>query len=329
MMHLTVNNCTNIISVNTLFNNVILLFNNERDIINETTYLGVVSLNKRIISLLSAVMIIMTGCSQSNVKNNDETIEEFETQETKVEDNAETKQEGDSQEIMEEPEEPEINIPMTKEDFDFYFSGNPSNTVSVLDVGKISLNSGHFTALDCFYYGFMGEGIPFYTENIPTGEYEVKVCAIDHEMWGERIAAALVSFTDEKPYEFKMALYESQDVTSLEEGYYFGFGVDSGLAALADSEIMQEFLDYQDKYAKENPSKEFYTDELEPMLEEGYKKYPEATVDFIDYVIPGTDHHLVIMESGFGDGIYPVYFGYSESGELCCAVVQFIYPTEM
>lgn len=264
-------------------------------------------------SVLSAVMIVMTGCSQSDVKNNNETREEYEIQESD----------------MEDLEEPEINIPMTKEDFDFYFSGNPSNTVSVLDVGKISLNSGHFTALDCFYYGFMGEGIPFYTENIPTGEYDVKVCAINHEMWGERIAAALVSFTDEKPSEFKMALYEGQDITSLEEGYYFGFGVDAGLAALADSEIMQEFLDYQDKYAKENPSKECYTDELEPMFEEGYKKYPEATVDFIDYVIPGTDHHLVIMESGFGDGVYPVYFGYSESGELCCAFVQFIFPTEM
>ena len=126
-----------------------------------------------------------------------------------------------------------------------------------------------------------------------------------------------------------LALYEGQDITSLEEGYYFGFGVDAGLAALADAEIMQEFLDYQDKYATENPSNEFYTDELEPMFEEGYKKYPEANIDFIDYVIPETDHHLVIMESGFGDGVYPVYFGYSENGELCCAVVQFIFPTEM
>lgn len=32
-----------------------------------------------------------------------------------------------------------------------------------------------------------------------------------------------------------------------------------------------------------------------------------------------------MIQSGFGDGQYPVYFGYDESGELCDVVMEYIY----
>ena len=45
---------------------------------------------------------------------------------------------------------------------------------------------------------------------------------------------------------------------------------------------------------------------------------------FRSWVIPGTDYHLPLFQSGFGDGIYPVYWGYDQSGALCQLVVHFI-----
>ncbi|WHT40922.1 DUF4241 domain-containing protein [Myroides sp. mNGS23_01] len=40
--------------------------------------------------------------------------------------------------------------------------------------------------------------------------------------------------------------------------------------------------------------------------------------------MPGTDLTIPMIQSGYGDGAYPVYFGYDENNEVCEIVVQFI-----
>ena len=37
-----------------------------------------------------------------------------------------------------------------------------------------------------------------------------------------------------------------------------------------------------------------------------------------------TDCNLPIFSSGWGDGYYPVYFGYDAKGEICAVYVRFI-----
>ncbi|GIP31828.1 hypothetical protein J2TS4_10380 [Paenibacillus sp. J2TS4] len=44
----------------------------------------------------------------------------------------------------------------------------------------------------------------------------------------------------------------------------------------------------------------------------------------MNWKIPDTEYHLPIFQSGFGDGSYPVYWGYDETGEICQMVIQFI-----
>ena len=33
---------------------------------------------------------------------------------------------------------------------------------------------------------------------------------------------------------------------------------------------------------------------------------------------------MPIFQSGFGDGTYPVYFGYDENDSICCLIIEFI-----
>ena len=40
--------------------------------------------------------------------------------------------------------------------------------------------------------------------------------------------------------------------------------------------------------------------------------------------MPDTDCDLPIFASGWGDGYYPVYFGYDAKGEICAVYVRFI-----
>ena len=55
-----------------------------------------------------------------------------------------------------------------------------------------------------------------------------------------------------------------------------------------------------------------------------YPKYQRNGGDWINWRIPNTEYYLPIFQSGFGDGAYPMYFGYDSKGNICQLVVQFI-----
>jgi len=62
-------------------------------------------------------------------------------------------------------------------------------------------------------------------------------------------------------------------------------------------------------------------------MAQNYKErplYQRKDGDWLDWQIPGTDYHIPIFASGFGDGYYPVWFGYDKDGNICSLVVQFI-----
>ena len=44
----------------------------------------------------------------------------------------------------------------------------------------------------------------------------------------------------------------------------------------------------------------------------------------INCTIPGTDYHLPMFQSGFGDGAYPVYLAYDKDGNVCQLIVELI-----
>ena len=62
-------------------------------------------------------------------------------------------------------------------------------------------------------------------------------------------------------------------------------------------------------------------------LEENVKAHPKYQGeygDWLNWTVPDTDCNLPIFSSGWGDGYYPVYFGYDAKGEVCAVYVRFI-----
>ena len=53
-------------------------------------------------------------------------------------------------------------------------------------------------------------------------------------------------------------------------------------------------------------------------------KYQGDYGDWLNWTVPDTDCNLPIFASGWGDGYYPVYFGYDAKGEICAVYVRFI-----
>lgn len=219
-------------------------------------------------------------------------------------------------------------IILSKEEYDRHFRNQ--DKISVVDISKLSIISGQLTVIDYSEADMVGgEYTPCYTQAIENGEYNVKVSLKDYGTGGYRVAAVKVEFTDEEPADFKMALYENQDISALPEEYFYGFDIDSGLAIIADSEVLNEYYEILEEFDENedviSPAIEYYKANIENELDISYKRFPEFQIDYVDYVIPQTSHHMLFISTGKGDGTYPVYFGYSEEGNLCCAVIQFIF----
>lgn len=197
--------------------------------------------------------------------------------------------------------------------------------LDVLDLGMVHFATGKVIACDPFVE--LGEAVP-YMQTIPAGIYSVKIAVSNSEYGGIRYACAKVEVSDKKPirYELAMTGKEKLDQEFEEEGF-FGFDVDAGMACIADAATQDAFNDFWKKLWDRNHSINPFDDVFSDLLEESYKKYPKYQSemgDWLNWRIPGTDCDLPIFSSGWGDGSYPVYFGYDAAGEVTGIYAHFI-----
>ncbi len=222
---------------------------------------------------------------------------------------------------------------MTPDFYRKYWDCNQDNTY-VINISEISVISGFLSAVDYSETDFISNNfIQYYNEKIPKGIYNVKASLVKCGDGKYRIAAVKIVISEEIPLLFKMAIYDGQNISDLKENCFYGFN-SNGFSLIADAQILKEFCEilkqYNGKYNDTSDyyysaSEYFYKFVLGKKLKDAHLKYPEYKVDFIDYVLPQTDHHLTFVRTGYGYGKYPVYFGYSPNGELCCVIAQFIF----
>ena len=115
---------------------------------------------------------------------------------------------------------------------------------------------------------------------------------------------------------------------SVEEDSYFGFSVDAGLATIVDVETKNAYCDFEEKWYQENPEKNIYDDFFTEIFAQNAIEHPlyqREGGDWINFKIPHTDLTIPMIQSGFGDGNYPVYFGYDKDHQLCDVVIEYIY----
>lgn len=202
-------------------------------------------------------------------------------------------------------------------------------SLTVMEIGPCSLPTGRVLVRDpLVYLGLPGEEP--YLQTTPAGTYRTEVCVIKPDEEGDcaRYAAVRLRFSGARPVAFYEALTGGENLADLDNGGdYFGFGVDAGLGCICDEEVRRAFCAFVDAWDKENPGDNLYNDYFATLFAENYRARPEYQReggDWLNWLIPGTEYHLPIFQSGFGDGVYPVYWGFDEAGNLCQLVVQFI-----
>lgn len=213
-------------------------------------------------------------------------------------------------------------------DLNFYFE---SGEFELLYPGKLSVSSKKIIAADPLFSLPYGGTAPF-VNSVPKGSYPVTIAVANHPSWGDRYTAAKLTFSGEKAEVFQLALKPGESASDLEKDEIFGFPVEAGLGSFCDEKTQKEFASFCNSWRKKNPDKNIYDDYFADFFIKSYQENPKFQReggDWINWTVPGTDHNIIMFNSGFGDGVYPSYWGYDRNGKICSLIIQFISPAEL
>ena len=214
-----------------------------------------------------------------------------------------------------------------KIDLDAYFTEKAIGNMAVdtLDIGTVHCPTGRLFACDPFVE--LEDARPF-LQTIPAGNYPVQICVVLSEKYGDRYACVKVVVRDAKPVRYELGMVGNENLDEeLEDDEFFGFGVDVGMGCIADSKTQEVFQAYWSKRLEEDEDIDPYNDIFCDLLEKNFQMYPKyqrENGDWLNWTVPGSDCNLPIFASGWGDGYYPVYFGYDAQGKVCGVYIHFI-----
>ena len=151
-----------------------------------------------------------------------------------------------------------------------------------------------------------------YLITVAPGEYPVYLY-IHHIKTDKRVAFAEIRFTDSLPVRFELARTEADKDVVCSPNEYVGYGVDSGTGGFMDESVVQLLKELDSDQNME------YFDAVDDLLEESYVH----TYSTANFTPKGAGANVAVFSSGYGDGVYGSYWGYDESGELCCLLTDF------
>jgi len=198
--------------------------------------------------------------------------------------------------------------------------------LEVIEIGLCSIPSGEILVADPLVY-LPSRDSEAYFQSVSAGEYMTELCVVkdDEDEYGDRYAAVRLRFTKEEAQYFEGALIGDENLE--DDNFYCGFIVDAGIASICDKKVHSVFCDFNEKWDKENPDGNIYDDYFAPLFAESFRnnpKYQRKEGDWINWTIPNTEYHIPMFQSGFGDGFYPVYWGYDANGNICQLVIHFV-----
>lgn len=162
-------------------------------------------------------------------------------------------------------------------------------------VGELVVTSGKLVARDPGYF----EDIAPFTQEVAPGRYPVILALAHFERTAdERVASAMVRFSDEEAIRWEWARRVGKDVETQEEEEPFCYCVDSGAGCFMDRDAADLLLEWKEQdeqglYAFLNEHERYIGDSLE---------WPDLDAS--------TGLNVITFTSGWGDGGYPSCWGY-------------------
>lgn len=212
-------------------------------------------------------------------------------------------------------------------DLNEYFD---SGDYSVVPMGRLLLPSGKVVASDPLYHLEFGN-LPPFSRRAPRGSFPAEL-AVARDAGGEPLyAAARVLFSDARTVRYQLALRPGEQPAQLEADEIFGLPVESGLACFCDEKTARLFAVFCAQWRQDHPGKNLYDDYFAFFFARSARKCPGAQREegsWLNWHLPDRKENVILFDSGFGNGIYPAYWGFDEEGKITALVLQLVSPAE-
>ncbi|AYL95808.1 DUF4241 domain-containing protein [Mucilaginibacter celer] len=195
--------------------------------------------------------------------------------------------------------------------------------VERLDIGLLNVPTGQIIVCDPLVFS---DAQPF-TKTVAPGKYPVTIYIAKTPDAGDRYAVACLEIKPGRAEKWVLALTKGQDTSQLKnEGDYFGFPVDAGLGGFLDSQTAAVYDKFLDDFQKNNPNSNIYDDFFAAEFKKNAADQddPNDIGDWVNFTFPGTDLNITMFHSGYGDGMYPAYWGTTNDEEIVSLVIDFM-----
>ncbi|MEG4986373.1 DUF4241 domain-containing protein [Microcoleus sp. BR0-C5] len=207
-------------------------------------------------------------------------------------------------------------------------------TSDVFQAGDLVLPSGRIIACDPGW--LWCKDVDPFSRTVPPGRYPVLLSVVD----SGRTACAMVKFCSESPVRWEMALRPSEDLAELRGNQFFGYGVDAGMGCFVDAQVIErrsaeELQGLVDRAFEQKlqldawlAAQDLVTQLTYPSQQiidpSGFNLTLDPDTDTFNLTLdPDTEGNASAFSSGYGDGSYASYWGFTADDELACLVTDF------
>lgn len=194
--------------------------------------------------------------------------------------------------------------------------------VETINIGHLNVPTGRIVVCDPLV---VPDSEPLSLTS-PTGQFPVKLYMAKTPDAGDRFAVAKLEFSTQRADKWVLALRDEEDLTDIpEDDAFFGFPVDAGLGGFFDEQAGKAYNRFVDNWHEQNPGKNIYDDFFAAQFKKNATNPddPQDYGDWINFTIPGTNLNVTMFQSGYGDGVYPAYWGMTHDNEIVSLVIDF------
>lgn len=157
-----------------------------------------------------------------------------------------------------------------------------------------------------------------YTRRVPPGQYPVTMLVAGNN-GGKRNALLKMNFSEERALHWELALLPGQALSAARsKNTWYGFTADAGIGCLCDGQVQKHFFHYLERFFREQPEGDVYTS----LFAEALSRNGGLAAAF--YLPSSPASNVILFHTGYGDGIYPAYWGLAENGNVCSMVIDFL-----
>ncbi|AFY41303.1 DUF4241 domain-containing protein [Nostoc sp. PCC 7107] len=187
------------------------------------------------------------------------------------------------------------------------------------NIGELVLTSGRLVACDPLVNP---DSEPFKVTLNP-GRYPVILSVAHFQRNNDRrVVYAMLCLSQQTPVRWEMATTcnEDENLSLLAEGEIFGYGVDSGTGCFMDADAAEIINESMYSAYSTKTRAEDLTYQIECELQKNYSD----TWDWANVCVDNSTHaNVIAFHSGWGDGIYPTYFGYDATNNIVNVITDF------